>query len=155
MRRLGAELSVNGERLLVLFLDDDYECVYPAQQSLKDKGPETKKWKEELFQKIEKKKHKLLLERNMNNPYDQTDKKKYTNYWKAIVDDVGETIGVIGIQVKIASYSELIPSNIIEEPYSISFINLYNKELETIWWWGCSNEPDEYIKESCDKDYNK
>ena len=70
MRRLGAELSVNGERLLVLFLDDDYECVYPAQQSLKDKGPETKKWKEELFQKIEKKKHKLLLERNMNNPYD-------------------------------------------------------------------------------------
>lgn len=96
-----------------------------------------------------------LVERNVRNQYDLSDTNKYTNYWIALVDDKEEMVGMLGIQVNIKSYGELIPSLVIEEPYSVSFINLYDRDLNTIWWWGCSSEEDEYLNEDCDKDYNK
>ena len=37
IRQLGADHSVNGERLFILFQDEDYECIYPGQ-ILQDKG---------------------------------------------------------------------------------------------------------------------
>ena len=87
------------------------------------------------------------MERNVDNPYDQSDDSKYTSYWKAIENDQGETIGVIGMQLAMASYSELIPASALEEPYSLSLIALYDKNLEPIWWWGCAEESNTYISE--------
>ena len=83
------------------------------------------------------------------------DSKKYTRYWKALEDENGATFGVIGIQVDIASYEKLIPLSVIEEPYSVSFIGLYDVNFNPIWGWGCSENESKYIKELCDKEYNK
>jgi len=78
------------------------------------------------------------IERNVMNQYDLEDTKKYTNYWMALTDDQNEMIGVLGLQVDIKSYNELIPNPVIEMPYSLSFINLYDRDFNSIWWWGCT-----------------
>ena len=36
-------------------------------------------------------------------------------------------------------YFDLIPKPVIEEPYSLSLINLYDSELKTVWHWGCTD----------------
>ena len=71
--------------------------------------------------------------------YGTDESKLYTNYWKPLLNEVGQTIGLIGLQVDITNYEKLIPEPVIEEPYSLSFINLYNSNLETIWQWGCTD----------------
>ncbi len=57
----------------------------------------------------------------------------------AVKDNTGTEIGIIGLQFDIQEYIKLIPSPVIEEPYSLSFINLYDKNLNTIWHWGCDD----------------
>ena len=48
----------------------------------------------------------------------------------AVKDNTGAEIGIIGLQFDIQEYIKLIPSPVIEEPYSLSFINLYDKNFE-------------------------
>ena len=52
----------------------------------------------------------------------------------------GEVWGVIGIQVKMDAYDRLIPSPVIEEPYQLSLISLYDHEFNRIWEWGCRGD---------------
>ena len=72
-----------------------------------------------------------------------------------LMDENDQMMGVIGLQVDVKSYDELIPAPVIEEPYSLSFINLYDENMNTIWWWGCASEQDEYISQTCSENYNK
>lgn len=37
-----------------------------------------------------------------------------------------------------------MPRPVLEEPYSLSFINLYDNELRTIWKWGCDDCAQDY-----------
>jgi len=34
-------------------------------------------------------------------------------------------------------YDRIIPNAVIEPPYQLSMINLYNNELQRIWQYGC------------------
>ena len=55
-----------------------------------------------------------------------------------LIDSDGKTnLGVIGMQVKMDDYNQLIPEAVIEEPYTLSLIMLYNKNLERMWRMDC------------------
>lgn len=142
LRRLGAQKNVNADRLLILYqndaLNEDYECVYPAEL-FKNISPETRQWKRDLFTKMSFNTTQPYIERNVMNQYNLEDTKRYTNYWMALTDDQNEMIGVLGLQVDIKSYNELVPNPVIEMPYSLSFINLYDRDFNSIWWWGCTD----------------
>ena len=90
----------------------------------------------------------VYIERNVPNFYETDATKRFTNYWMAINEGgtTDEPIGVIGYQVELAMYERLIPSPVIEEPYSLSLINLYNKDLEPIWSWNCPDCDDEITR---------
>ena len=69
----------------------------------------------------------VYIERNVPSMYEPDQSLRFTNYWMAIYDnDTKEAIGTIGYQVELEMYERLIPSPVIEEPYSLSMINLYN-----------------------------
>ena len=70
--------------------------------------------------------------------------KLFTNYWVPIHDTNGNALGLIGLQFETLEYEKLIPYTVIEEPYNLSFINLYDKSLNTIWHWGCNDCLQEY-----------
>ena len=59
-------------------------------------------------------------------------------------DENGYPVGVIGMQVKMSEYMQLIPEAVIEEPYTLSLIMLYDKNLNRMWQWGCDGS-------DCDK----
>ena len=65
--------------------------------------------------------------------------KLFTNYWVAIQDVDGNPLGIIGLQFETNEYIKLIPFTVLEEPYNLSFINLYDKQMNTIWHWGCND----------------
>ena len=44
---------------------------------------------------------------------------------------------MIGLQVRIEEYQQLIPEAVIEEPYTLSLIMLYDRNLKRVWQWGC------------------
>ena len=72
--------------------------------------------------------------------FDPEDISRYTNYWMQLKDHEGNFVGVIGIQLSMSEYDRLIPPAVIENPYSLSLISLYDKNLERIWEWGCKGE---------------
>lgn len=39
-----------------------------------------------------------------------------------------------------------MPQPVLEEPYSLSFINLYDSQLNSIWTWGCTDCPQDKIR---------
>lgn len=65
---------------------------------------------------------------------------RYTFYWMALNDHHGKVVGVIGMQVDMSVYDRLIPSAVIEDPYSLSLISLYDKSMKRIWDWGCRGD---------------
>ena len=78
------------------------------------------------------------IERNQKGFfYIADDENYYTNYWMQLLDSDGTILGVIGMQVKMEDYNQLIPEAVIEEPYTLSLIMLYNKNLERMWQMEC------------------
>ena len=70
--------------------------------------------------------------------FDKSDQSRYTNYWMLLKDSSGAVNGVIGMQVDITNvYDSLIPTALMEAPYMLSYIALYNKEVQRFWDWGC------------------
>ena len=84
--------------------------------------------------------HKILIERNVEYLYDPKDSKKYTNYWMPLIDGRGLNIGVIGMQFEMEDYVKLIPTPVLEKNYPASYIGLYDKNLDQIWKFGCTEE---------------
>ena len=56
----------------------------------------------------------VLVERGAKNIFDLEDEALYTNYWYPMKDQLGDYIGVIGMQLDMALYNEMIPSPVIE-----------------------------------------
>lgn len=86
----------------------------------------------------------VYIERNVGYLYDSSEDKSFTNYWTSIRDVSGEPIGVIGMQFDNEMYYDLIPKPVIEEPYSLSLVNLYDADLRTVWHWGCTDCTQDY-----------
>ena len=61
----------------------------------------------------------------------------FTNYWVQIHDVDGNALGLIGIQFETKEYIKIIPFTVLEEPYNLSFISLYDKQMKPIWYMGC------------------
>ena len=148
-RRIGANKSVNPKRILVLFTNNDYECVYPAQE-FKVKNWRTQQDKFFLADKLNKAKNpnKIFIERNVGYIFYPDDTMKYTNYWMPLKDERGNEIGIIGMQFAMNDYEKLIPTPVIEENYPVSYIGLYDKNLNQIWKFGCTEE-------DCNQNINK
>ena len=81
----------------------------------------------------------LVIERNVPYLYEPDNDERYTNYWMLLKDENERDIGVIGMQVKTSIYTELIPDTVIESPYELSMILLYDRNLNLIWDWGCKD----------------
>lgn len=65
-----------------------------------------------------------------------------------IQDADGKYTGVIGMQFDKNDYFDLIPSAVFEKKYSVSMIVLYDKDLNLIWSFGCTDK-------SCAQDITK
>ena len=51
-------------------------------------------------------------------------------------DDEEYIEGLIGIQFDMNLYIELVPKPVLEEPYPLSMISLYNQDFEEVWFYG-------------------
>ena len=145
MRRLGPNKNVNGHRIILLYhykkwswssLKDQH-CVYPAEP-MAASNSELNKLSKELKLKVQESPTGVHIERNQKGFfYIADDETYYTNYWMQLLDSDGTILGVIGMQVKMEDYNQLIPEAVIEEPYTLSLIMLYNKNLERMWQMEC------------------
>ena len=41
--------------------------------------------------------------------------------------------GLIGLQLSHSDYDNLLPSSVLEEPYSLAFITVFDKDWNIIW----------------------
>ena len=57
-----------------------------------------------------------------------------------LINERGSNIGVIGMQFEMEDYVKLIPTPVLEENYPASYIGLYDKNLDQIWKFGCTEE---------------
>lgn len=147
MRRLGSGKNVNGNRILILYTETDNECVYPAE--LLDKSDSTiMAQKKALLEKVLASDKGTYIERNVPYMYQgakpASSDQSFTNYWMSIENDQGDVVGLIGMQFANKLYLDLIPTPVVEEPYSLSLINLYDSDFQTIWHWGCDECPQNY-----------
>ena len=129
---IGKENNVNAYRIIFLF--DDNACVYPAQ-SFEDgwKFESPGSWKEEEFwiQTYEKG-DGHYIERNGGSYFSSEESdvpwnEKYLTFWTK------HEVGVIGIQLRHSDYENLLPSPVLEEPYPLSFITLFDKDWNLLW----------------------
>ena len=61
--------------------------------------------------------------RSPDGPWDH----KYMTYWTK------HDRGLIGLQLSHSDYDNLLPSSVLEEPYSLSFITVFDKDWNLIW----------------------
>lgn len=52
---------------------------------------------------------------------------KYMTYWTK------HDRGLIGLQLSHSDYDNLLPSSVLEKPYSLSFITVFDKDWNLIW----------------------
>ena len=50
-------------------------------------------------------------------------------------DEPGVFKGVIGLQLKQSDYEELLPSTVLEEPYELSFIAVFENNTSNLIWY--------------------
>ena len=60
---------------------------------------------------------------NAEGSWDQ----KYMTYWTK------HDRGLIGLQLSHSDYHNLLPSSVLEKPYSLSFITVFDKDWNLIW----------------------
>ena len=129
---------------MIHYLNPDYDCFYPAQEF--QKNTVTYNRKQELWRKVDQSAKKIYIERNVPNLFFPSEIEEstgqprlFTNYWVQINDINGNALGLIGLQFETKEYIKIIPFTVLEEPYNLSFINLYDKQMKTIWHWGCDD----------------
>jgi hypothetical protein len=137
-RRIGSNKSVDAKRIIILFTNRDYECVYPAQE-FKTRNAFTRNKKQQILNTVLSTSNKLYIERNVKYLFDDESETGFTNYWMPIQDTNNRNIGVIGMQFDMNDYFELIPSAVLEKNYPISMIGLYDNEMKQIWNFGCTD----------------
>ena len=143
---IGSKRQVNAERLL--FFYEDTVCVYPAQSFDDFKYSDTD-WKAEDFWKAFKgnKPEKYYIERNAEDyfggknqpePTERSGSRFVTFYTPLTsVEDLegGEELaGIIGLQLSQSDYDELLPSTVLEEPYQLSFISVFDMRSGDLIW---------------------
>ena len=60
---------------------------------------------------------------NRNEPWSD----KFVTFWTSHKD------GVIGIQLRHSDYDNLLPSPVLEEPYALSFITVFDTNWQLVW----------------------
>ena len=124
---IGPNRDVNAERIIFLF--DDNTCVYPAQRI--DTQIDWKSqpfWREAMDSPqgyfIDRTTSGYFPDaRSPDGPWDH----KYMTYWTK------HDRGLIGLQLSHSDYDNLLPSSVLEEPYSLSFITVFDKDWNLIW----------------------
>ena len=81
----------------------------------------------------------MYIERNEPYSFGLDEKREgslYTNYWIGIRSQDNSIEGLIGIQFDMEQYKQLVPKTVLEEPYPVSMISLYDQDFEEIWYYG-------------------
>ena len=81
----------------------------------------------------------MYIERNQPYIFDLDEKREgslYTNYWVGIRSQDNSIEGLIGIQFDMVQYIQLVPRSVLEEPYPVSMISLYDQDFREIWYYG-------------------
>ena len=97
------------------------------------------KHKQEILKKIEENDNNMYIERNQPCIFDLDEKREgslYTNYWVGIRSQDNSIEGLIGIQFDMKKYIQLVPRSVLEEPYPLSMISLYDQDHREIWYYG-------------------
>ena len=127
--RIGADKNVNVDRIFLIYNEPSIgraECQYPAKlfENMNDSRRD-ELMREVAFLGTEK----VLIERHVRNIYDTQDGTYYTNYWIELERDWrNNVVGLLGLQVSMKAYDRLIPPAVLEDPFGISMLKLYNKE---------------------------
>lgn len=138
MLKLGPNKNVNAERILFIYNDGIERCVYPAQnfetQNTRQASQvvdEVRKRHDDAFKDtIES----IYIERNQRYLYGEAeDTREYTTYWVPMVNRKGSFQGALGIQILETEFQKLIPSAVLEEPYQVSFVAVYDRKKNLLW----------------------
>lgn len=136
--KLGPQKNVNASRILFIYNEGRNRCVYPAEEFKSENRwqaartvDEVKKRYDDLFKDpIES----IYIERNKRYLYgDENDSREYTTYWVPMMSRKGSFLGAIGIQILETEFQKLIPSAVLEEPYQVSFVAVYDKDKQLSW----------------------
>ena len=130
---LGVDRDFNAKRLLFLF--DTGVCVYPAQNLENYRGGVSSRENEgEHYQKIRFNDTRYSIERNAENYFTQTSETgKFTTFWAPIKQYNSTVIGAIGLQLSQDEYYRLLPKSVIEKPYELSFMSVWDTNNNLIW----------------------
>lgn len=63
----------------------------------------------------------------------------YTNYWIGVKDVLGHVDTIIGLQFEQSDYFKLVPKPVLEQPYQVSMISLYDSEFNEVWSYGADS----------------
>ena len=134
---IGQDRKVNAER--IIFMYEDNVCVYPAQSFDSFKYQEAQEWTSEPFYSNLTRSDntdKYFIERHATDYFNESEDKFTTYYAPLIINESGsnQTIGVVGFQLNQINYEYLLPSPILEPPYSISFITVVSLQDGTLVW---------------------
>ena len=139
MMGIGTERNVNAERLLFFFKDT--VCVYPAQSfdNFKYSGTEWNQG-ETFYTDLINGNRDFVIQRNENDYFSDSttptpDEERLVSYFTPIGNATETTPwGVIGIQIKQKNYEKIIPTSVLEEPYQISFIAVFETNSTNLVW---------------------
>ena len=76
-----------------------------------------------------------IIQRNARHPFDfyESNTISYVNFWIPLVNDRDYVFGAVGLQLKQADYEKLVPSSVMEKPYSVTYISALDQDINVIW----------------------
>ena len=143
---LGRNRDVYAERLLFLF--DSVVCVYPAQ-NLDNFRYAAGEWSTEPFY-TSVDTESYYIERDAGDFFGSVDsRERFSTYWATIRDGNSAKVGAIGLQLSQDKFYDLLPSTVLEEPYQLSFITIFehnkdqSKDKKMIWSYYQTSDMDQ------------
>lgn len=73
---------------------------------------------------------KYYISRDNKDYFSQADEDRYTTYWAALRGKNEEKVGAIGLQLSQSSFYDLLPSTVLEEPYQLAFISIFESNSD-------------------------
>lgn len=138
---IGNNREVNAER--VLFFFENTVCVYPAQSFDNFKYNSWKSTDFWLHPYQNDDKNNYFIERNAANYFggpgqvdpvtDDANSERFVTFYSPI-NPSDKREGIIGLQLNQQDYDQLVPSTVLEEPYELSFIAVFDARTDALIW---------------------
>jgi len=140
---IGNNREVNAER--VLFFFENTVCAYPAQNFDNFKY-NANTWKSADFWAYPYQSDDMnnyMIERNAADYFGglgqvdpvtaDVDGERFVTFYSPI-NPLNKAEGIIGLQLNQKDYNQLVPSTVLEQPYELSFIAVFDAESDQLIW---------------------